>query len=331
MRHAPAGRAAQRGVSIIELMVALVLGMLVVVGVGSAFVSTRQIARSTDSLGQMQDSMRTSYELIARDLREAGGNLCDVGLLTANVLNAAQGANPAWWANWGEQLRGFDAGDAFAAAPIGAGVGQRVDGTDAVMAKFVVDLGDLTVTAHDPATATLTVNASPHRVLATDVVLVCDYRQAAVFSASAVTATTVVHGDSAGAGGNCSRGLGLPTACTAAGTAFTFNAGAKIGRIAAVGWYVGHNGRAASGGRSLYRVTRDGAEEIAEGVQDMQISYLVRNGNDYVAAGAVADWADVVGLRFVLTLAGTDATAATAGGRLQRSTSFTLSLRNRLS
>lgn len=331
MNATPARRAAQRGLSIIELMVALVLGMLVVVGVGSAFVSTRQIARTTDSLGQLQDSMRTSHELLARDLREAGGNPCDVSLLTANVLNAAQGASPAWWANWAEQLRGFDGADAFAGAPIGTGVAQRVAGTDAVMAKFVVDLGDLTVTAHDPATATLTVNASPHRVLAGDILLVCDYRQAAAFSASAVTASTVVHGDSAAAGGNCSRGLGLPTACNAVGTPFAFSAGAKVGRIAAVGWYVGNNGRAAAGGRSLYRVTQAGAEEIADGVQDLQITYLRSGGTDYVAAGSITNWATVVGIRVVLTLAGTDATAATSGGRLQRTTSFTLSLRNRLS
>jgi hypothetical protein len=48
-----------------------------------------------------------------------------------------------------------------------------------------------------------------------------------------------------------------------------------VGRFVAVGWYIGNNGRPETGGRSLYRVTRNGTEEVAEGVRDMQLSYLV--------------------------------------------------------
>ena len=321
----------QRGLGMVELMIGVALGLLVVVGVSMIFVSSRQASRSTDSLGRMQETLRTSFELMARDLREAGGNPCDGALMVANVLNNAQGATPAWWVDWSQRLRGYESADAFAGAPIGGGTGQRVAGTDAVMVKFIGDLSDLTVTVHDPVATSFTVNNSPHLVRTGDLVMVCDYRQAALLQATAVTTTTFEHATSAATEGNCSKGLGIPTQCTPVGNTFMFNPGAKVGRLVAVGWYVGNNGRPDTGGRSLYRVTRDGAQEVAEGIQDLQVQYLTTTGTDYVDATAVASWDDVIGMRVTLTLASADANVSTApSGRLQRPLAFTLSLRNRM-
>jgi len=328
-RRRPPAR--QRGLGIVELMVGVALGLLVVVGVSMVFVSSRQASRSTDSLGGMQETLRTSFELMARDLREAGGNPCDGALQVANVLNNAQGATPAWSVNWNQRLLGYDGGVAFPGAAFGAGTGQRVDGTDAVMVKFIADLADLTVTAHDATTALITVNNDPHRVRAGDLLMICDYRQAALLQASAVAPTTISHATSAAVDGNCSRGLGIPTLCTPVGNAFAFNPGAKVGRLVAVGWYVGNNGRPETGGRSLYRVTRTGVEEVAEGIQNLQMQYLPAGATDYVDATAVTDWSAIVGMRVALTLQSADNTVATSpGGRLQRPLAFTLSLRNRM-
>jgi type IV pilus assembly protein PilW len=322
-----------RGVSLVELMIGMTLGLMVVAAASLVLISSRQASRSTDSLGRMQETLRTSFELMARELREAGGNPCDTRLTVTNVLNNAQGATPTWWVDWTQTLRGFDGAQAFTGVATGAATGERVAGTDAVMVKFIADVGDLTVTTHDTATAVFSVNNSPHAVRAGDLLMACDYRQAALLSASAITASTVEHKESATTSGNCSRGLGLPTVCTATGTAFSINPGGKLGRLVAVAWYIGNNGRADSGARSLYRVTRNGAEEVAEGVSDLQLQYLVAGAADYVAATAVttAQWADVVGMRVTLTLTSAETGVSTAtGGRLQRPLAFTLSLRNRM-
>ena len=326
-------RQPQRGVSLIELMIGLTLGLLVVAAASMVLVASRQASRSTDSLGRMQETLRTSFELMARELREAGGNPCDTQLTVTNVLNNAQGAAPTWWVDWSQTLRGFDGAQAFAGVATGGATGERVAGTDAVMVKFISDVGDLTVTAHDTATAVFSVNNSPHAVRAGDLLMACDYRQAALLSASAITATTVEHKETAAASGNCSRGLGVPTLCTAAGTPFSLNPGGKLGRLVAVAWYIGNNGRAETGGRSLYRITRNGAEEVAEGVSDLQMQYLTAGAADYVAAGAVpaASWGQVLGMRVTLTLTSAETGVGTAaGGRLQRPLAFTLSLRNRM-
>lgn len=330
-RPQPALAAHRRGVSLVELMVGLALGLLVVLAASMVFLGSRQANRTTDGLGRMQETARNAFELMARELRETGGNPCDINLRVANVLNNAQGATPAWWVDWERVLQGFDGATAFDGAAFGTGVGERVNGTGAVMVKFVADLSDLTVTAHDTGLARFTVNSNPHRVNAGDLLMVCNYRQAALLQASAIAGDTIDHTVSAAASGNCSRGLGVPTQCTSVGNTYAFDAGAKVGRLVAVGWYIGNNGRAETGGRSLYRVTRNGAEEVAEGVNDMQIGYLEQGAAAYADAAAVADWSAVIGMRIATTLRSAQSGVSTAEStRLDRPMTFTLSLRNRL-
>lgn len=322
---------APRGATLIELMVGLTLGLLVVLAASTVFIGSRQANRTNEGLSRAQETARNAFALIARDLRETGGNPCDSNVLVSNVLNNAQPPAPTWWVDWDRPLQGFDGGDAFDGAAFGAAAGERVAGTDAVITKYITDLTDLTVTAHDAAAARFTVNANPHRVKVGDLLMVCNYGQAAIFQASAIGAGTIDHADSAALDGNCSRGLGLPTSClTATGTGYTFAAGSKIGSLSAVGWYIGNNGRADSGGRSLFRVTRNGPEEVAEGVSDMQIEYLRAGAAAYGDATTIANWGDVVGIRIALTLSGAQtAVSTTASGRLERPMSFTLYLRNR--
>lgn len=330
-QHAnPTSAARSRGVSLIELMIALALGLVVVLAASMVFVGSRQASRTTEGLSRTQETARNAFELMARDLRETGGNPCDTALLVANVLNNAQVAPATWWADWERQLQGFDGATAFDGAAFGAGVGQRVPGTDAIMTKYVADLTDLSVTAHDTGATRFSVNNNPHRVRAGDILMVCNYGQGALFQASAVGADTIEHAESAAASGNCSRGLGVPTLCTVTGKTYTFSPGAKIGRLVAVGWYIGNNGRPESGGRSLYRVTRNGAEEVAEGVADMRLQYLSTNVAAYGDAAGVADWAGVIGMRIALALSSVQIGVSTsASTRLDRPMTFTLYMRNR--
>ena len=106
--------------------------------------------------------------------------------------------------------------------------------------------------------------------------------------------------------------------------------GSLLARFVAAGWYIGNNGRPETGGRSLYRVTRDGFEEVAEGVRDLQLSFLQDAGTDYVAATAVTDWTAVLAVRVDLTYETPEAAMSTASAtaRLQRPVGFTANLRN---
>lgn len=313
-------------------MVALALGLLVVGGASVMFLATRQATGSTDNLSRVQESVRTSYDLMTREVREAGGTPCDAQLIVTNVLNNAQAPAPAWWAPWGEPLHGYAGADVAAGVAFGGGVAQRVAGTAALLVRYGAALDQLIVTAHDTASKTFTVNRNNHGLAAADLLLVCNYKQGAVFQVSAANTAngTFVHDNGAGAPGNCSAGLGLPTLCTNVGNTYQFSSGSLLGRYTVALWYIGNNGHAETGGRSLYRMTPQGAEEVADGVRDLQLGYLITGGADYVAAAAVTDWSRVMAVRFDITYEGPDAGASTTanGARMTRNVAYTVNLRN---
>jgi len=321
-----------RGFSLVELMVALVLGLIIVGGVISLFLNNQQAARTNEGLGRLQENARTAFELLAREIRQVGGNPCGA-VTTANVL-----LNPAanWWSDWdGGVLRGFDeTQDTAAMAPFGAGVGQRVAGTHALIVLSGGMFNGSIITNHNPGTQTITLNTPNHGLLANDLAVVCDGESAALAQLTAVTTAptgTVTHGVG-GASLNGDVNLGFPT-----GAPKTFQPNGLVTRYTASFWYVGNNPR---GGRSLYRMGRNGVgEEVADAVSNMQVAYLTRdqsNGNlanDWVAASAVTNWTNAannlpVAVRLTLTLTST-AAVGTDDAPLQRQVFHVINLRNR--
>ena len=66
-----------RGFTLVELMVALVLGLIMTGALLSAFIANRNVYAATESLGRVQENARAAFELMARDVREAGGTPCN--------------------------------------------------------------------------------------------------------------------------------------------------------------------------------------------------------------------------------------------------------------
>lgn len=62
----------QRGVTLIELMVALVVGLILLAGLIQVYLSTKQSYNAQEQLARMQENGRFAMELITRDLRRAG-------------------------------------------------------------------------------------------------------------------------------------------------------------------------------------------------------------------------------------------------------------------
>src|SRR3546814_6831601 len=104
-----------RGVTLIELMIALVLGLLVVAAAIGIFLSNKQVFRTTDNLSRMQENARIGFELMARDLRMAGASACSREIPIVNVLKP----NSAYGTDWSTGVRGYEQGESFAAAAFG--------------------------------------------------------------------------------------------------------------------------------------------------------------------------------------------------------------------
>lgn len=62
----------QRGLSLVELMIAVTLGLVILAGVATVFVTSRQSYRVQESTTIMQDNARFAMETIGRALRDAG-------------------------------------------------------------------------------------------------------------------------------------------------------------------------------------------------------------------------------------------------------------------
>ncbi|MES1999425.1 MAG: PilW family protein [Pseudomonadota bacterium] len=62
----------QRGVTLVELMVAMTIGLIVVAAVGTIFLGSRNTYRVQDDNSRLQESGRYAVDILGRNIREAG-------------------------------------------------------------------------------------------------------------------------------------------------------------------------------------------------------------------------------------------------------------------
>jgi len=331
-------RRKQEGFTLVELMVSLVLGLIVTAAALAMFLSNRKVYASTENLARAQESVRTAFELMSRDMREAGSSACETSLPTVNLVN---GFASKWYYNFDNPVQGYEGTTAFTGTdtPFGTLQGQRVNGTDAIETKSAVNAG-VAITAHNQAGAQLTLNTVDHGISTGDLVMLCDFDHAAIVqvsSASPGVTATISHG-TAGTPGNCTTGVGysLPANCAGSGSPYTYATNAYVSRLRMNRWYVGNGPH----GTALFQsslINTGGTlsienREIAEGVTDMQLQYLLLGATDYVDASAVsaANWAstNVLAVRVRLTMRGN--TTDTGGDAIPRTLEHTVTLRNRV-
>lgn len=309
----------QRGLTLVELMVALVLGLVVVGAVTNLFLTNRQTYRTTENLARLQENLRFAFELMARDLREAGANACGAG----TVANVLQGTPSSW--NWqADSLRAY-ASCATTPAPA---PGNCAAGSPALLINKASDSsGEVTVTDHDPETAATMKISRAGSLETDDILFVCKGDKAAIFQATNVNANslTVVH--QAGEGhlpGNKTKCLDFPLKQNQCVTSFKGGTLVKLERIL---WYRGNNPR---GGTSLYRkVGKDDAVEMIPDIDALDFAFLSTNGTAYQAIAAVSNWQRVSAVRVTVTSRSAEA-VGTDGQPLRRTHRFTVALRNRL-
>ncbi|HKU17782.1 MAG TPA: PilW family protein [Candidatus Saccharimonadales bacterium] len=323
------------GFTLIELMVAMLLGLIVIGGVTSVFLANQQVYRTNAALSDVQENARMSFELLAQNIREAGLLGCSNNGQVANVL--ADGPNNGgtdWWANWGNALVGYGSGTS--ANPALATVTNQVAGTDSLTILSAADVG---LSVNSQTSTAFTLNGTSTNLAAKKIMIVCDPWQAAIFRANTYTAgTNPVIGYAVSSTTNCSTGLGYPTVCTAGGNAYTYAANSPIATLAAGAWYIGTNPANTS---SLYFASLDTttgtvtSQEMVRGVTAMSITYNMANQTNFVMASKVTNWSSVAAVQINLTVqqssganAGTNGTNTTTP--LQRSYTVTSTVRNRV-
>jgi type IV pilus assembly protein PilW len=324
----------QRGVTLIELMVAMVLGLVIIGGVIGVMLANKRSNATNQGLSQVQETARTAFELMARDIRQSAGNGCDNPARTSNLLNTGT----LWWQTWWG-MAGTNNGDADNAVTSGSAEGQWVAGTDTIHVQGIEGAG-LAIESSDAGASTIKINGDAPFING-DIMIACDFDHAAIFQITSWDADTdtLTHADSGGTPGNCSGNLGFPATCGGTILAYEYPENAQIGRLMAAVWYVGNNGRPEEGGRSLYRhrLTPGGGEiteEMVAGVTNLQVEYGENGVNEIRTAALVGNWANVNSIFITLTAESADTRVTTNpaenDGRISRTFTYLITLRNRV-
>ena len=79
--------ATQSGLTLIELLIAMTLGILLTFGVTEIYINSKQTYRSQDGLARMQENARFALDFIARDVRSSGYVGCsNIKTITPNII-----------------------------------------------------------------------------------------------------------------------------------------------------------------------------------------------------------------------------------------------------
>ena len=338
-----------QGLSLIELMIALLISMFLLLGLIQVFSASREAYRLSEGLARVQENGRFAMDYLQRDIRMAGHFGCvndQARLQTPGALNSQFAAAPL---NFNVSIRGYDG--APPAADIPTLTPAPLAGRDSLVLRFLSGNG---IPVTNLAGNSISFDAAKWNVLTGDGVAnpvmfgIADCTSADVFAATAAS--------SGGVTAPAAVVLGRYGASAEGGPTMLYRAEALVYYIA--------NG---AGGRpSLWRArinangTSSTSEELVEGVEDMQFrygqdalnasgtptGYISSQGTATAVGTAAPNWLRVGQVQVALLLGSPDiassaqavnppslfgvAAVVPADGRYRSSYEMTIALRNRL-
>ncbi|VUD52907.1 hypothetical protein TDB9533_01727 [Thalassocella blandensis] len=330
----------QKGLSLIELMVSLVIGLVLMTGVVEVFISSKGTFTTQNAMSRVQEVGRLAIDFMAKDIRQAGY----AGCITRGEMEIVDGldasASSDYRYSFVNAIRGYDADTAENTLNVTDGLtGIEVKAnTDAL---FVSSAGASSLSLSQSTGSTNTVKANGAvsggcvgDVCEGDIVVLSDCVQARRFQVTGLTENSgkvdVKYDDSSATPGNNTASWGQE-----------FDTGSQIIRTTNMLYFIADN---EFGEPSLYQKVGDDLPIVLlEGVQDMKLTYS-SNGGAYVEDSAVTNWNAVTSVNVELlvrspvdnviedsqpyTFAGT--TTTPADRRIRQTFNSTIAIRNRL-
>ena len=319
----------QRGVSLVELMVAMVLGMLLLGGVLQFYLANKASFVTQEQNGYLQESGRYALGDISRLTRMAGLSGCSSRPVPGKpipVINHLSGTNFAYELFTG--VRGYEANGTKATQTYALGSIDPAPATDASLwtpalpltgtnaitgAVAGSDVLVVTLTAApsklvDPYTDAASFKAAiPNDLQQYDIAVVTNCQQAEIFQITNLTEAggrmNVVGSSGAATPGNASP-------ISNSGPTRDFRAGSEISSLRSYVYYVG---RGAGNRPSLFRSRLNISgnantlqpEELISGVDSMQLTYGFDADDNfivdsYLPADEVTNWQRVRAVRVAL-------------------------------
>ena len=348
-------RQKQSGMTLIEIMVALLLGLILTGGAIEIFLSNKATYRLESELSRMQETGRFIVDIVSKELRMAGYMGCaSRGSIETNVIADEK---PPEDATTDKAILGYEGGSGNWTPSLPGsitpamndidGVNSRdvISGTDVVMVQRADSCGASISGNWQTTNANVQVHHPNQCGFSQDqVLMVTNCRTADVFAIVNNPSTsgglqTLTHSNSANTGNFLSENYGPDSQIHIFRSNVFFIAPGESGMPA---MYMAKWDPTNPGGFDIL--------EMADGVQDMQILYGVDNAggdeyaDNYVPANNVTDWSEVRSARVNFLLQSEDNITseprdftfngqnANTGNdrRLRMAFSTTVTLRNRL-
>lgn len=311
----------QGGLSLIELMIAMALGLILTLGVVEIFLGSNKTYRLTDSIAKLQENLRFSLSTFSYDGRMAGHAGCMVGQPTNHVDTSSSSAldliyNNSAIVGWGYSGTGL--GDAYTVTDFTPGnsgwsngtsdavpsalSGEVIPGTD-ILVLNTSDITNVEISGNASGSALNTVGKTDIKKGTIISVIAGDCSGGDLFQNTSEATDSSVTRDGGGSPGNTSsEDLGI------------YDSDASVYTFRSTAYYIGAG---TDGEPSLFRERLDagdtgsGAVELLSGVENMQVLYGVANGADkqasqYVPSSDVSDWNQVVSFRVALLMRSAD-------------------------
>lgn len=333
----------QQGFTIVELMVALALGLIIATALVYVFIANNLSYRVQTGLARAQEGGRFAVDFLARDIRMAGFNgSC---LSRGDLLKLKNTLNAGYASNFGTYVQGYDASAGSWSPALDAAISAHAPttGSDILTLRLAGDGAPLTTPYMPTTAADLHVPAgNPFRQY--DIAVICDGVNGAIFqitNANPATSGSLVHNTGTGSPGNATKDLD-----------HKYAANAEVFRLSTRSYYVAPNTR---GSTSLWMLTtpcpvgESCPVELVEGVERLQLEYGLdtvgdqqHSANRFATAGSVGNWGQVVSVRIgVLVRSADDGLRTTAAAlsfngtttasdrRLRKTYTSVVHLRNR--
>jgi type IV pilus assembly protein PilW len=306
----------QQGFSMVELMVSVTIGLILLAGVISIFLSSKMTYNTNEKTARLQENGRVALDFLTHDLRSAGylgcskvpdwfvSTLNDQTTFLWNYFTPFQGYEASGTGTWSPALP--TGADALNPAPLAT--------SDVIVVRGLLRDGlamELTTavpgTTGDPTVLIDTPTA------AGQILVITDCESATVFQATGWTP-----GATTGTIAHATGGSFVPGNASADLVA-AFDETSRVVPLQTYVYYVAND---ASGQPGLYRqsgATRP-AELLIEGVQALQLAYAVdtvdadRVADVYVSASGVTNWDNVISVTLGMLMQSADQAGGTQPG-----------------
>lgn len=300
------------GLTLMEVMIAMLIGILLLGGAVSMFISNKRIYREQEMMGRLQENARFGIDILLRDIRMAGYTGCSDDI--SNVENHIAGtADDDDMLNFSNAVEGSESAGNWQPSNATQVTAAMLPNTDGISIRYLEDTGLEIGTPYMVTSASALHTSVDNGLAQGEIVAVADCDSADVFSISNANpdgSGTVSHNTGTNNQGpdNATKDLQKK-----------YLGDASLVRFISRRYYIGTG---ASGQPALFRYAyqQDGedsdgdgnttefiesSQELIEGVENMQLLYGEDTTGDFIAdtfldAASVTNWSNVVSVHLGL-------------------------------